>query len=89
MGTGIFLILLFLIFWTLFRFSEYPMNLVDSLMGAIKDFSAQIIPDAIHMEYELLDRHPTKVCLSKENPPRGLKILFYHNFMKIRLSQVQ
>ena len=47
MGTGIFLCLLFLVFWTLFKFAEYPMNLVDSLMGAIKDFSAQIIPDGI------------------------------------------
>ncbi len=47
MGTGIFLILLFLIFWTLFRFSEYPMNLVDSLMGAIKDFSTNMIPDGV------------------------------------------
>ena len=46
-GTGIFLCLLFLVFWTLFKFAEYPMNLVDSLMGAIKDFSAQIIPDGI------------------------------------------
>ena len=47
LGTGVFLCLLFLVFWTLFKFAEYPMNLVDSLMGAIKDFSAQIIPDGI------------------------------------------
>ena len=47
LGTGIFLSLLFTIFWTLFRFSEYPMNLVDSMMGALKKTVAQIMPDGL------------------------------------------
>ena len=47
LGTGIFLSLLFTIFWALFRFSEYPMNLVDSMMGALKKTVAQIMPDGL------------------------------------------
>ena len=46
-GTGIFLSLLFAIFWTLFRFAEYPMNLVDSLMTGIKKITVNIIPDGL------------------------------------------
>ena len=46
-GTSVFLTLLFLVFWTLFKFAEYPMNLVELLMGLIKDFSTQIIPNGI------------------------------------------
>ena len=46
-GTGVFLILLFGIFWTLFRFAEYPMNLVDSIMGWVKGLASNTIPQGL------------------------------------------
>ena len=46
-GTGIFLGLLLAIFWTLFKFAEYPMNLVDSLMGWIKNLASNMIPQGL------------------------------------------
>ena len=50
MGTGIFLGLLFLIFWSLFKFAEYPMMLVELAMGLIKKFTADIMPDGLMEE---------------------------------------
>ena len=46
-GTGFFLGLLFLIFWSLFKFAEYPMMLVESLIDLIKNFASSIIPDGL------------------------------------------
>ena len=46
-GTGLFLGLLFLIFWSLFKFAEYPMMFVEFIMGSIKDFTSNIMSDGL------------------------------------------
>ena len=46
-GTGLFLGLLFLIFWSLFKFAEYPMMFVEFIMGSIKDFTSNAMSDGL------------------------------------------
>ena len=47
MGTGIFLMLLLSIFWMLFSFASYPMELVDNLMTLIKRSIGSLMNDGI------------------------------------------
>ena len=47
MGTGFFLILLFFVFWMIFSFASYPMDLVDSMMTSVKIFVGNILNEGM------------------------------------------
>ncbi|MGB0774770.1 MAG: ferrous iron transport protein B [Akkermansiaceae bacterium] len=44
-GWVIFGVSMFVVFWTIFSFSEYPMDLVGDLFGAIKESISGVLPD--------------------------------------------
>ena len=46
-GTGFFLILLFFIFWMIFSFASYPMDLVDGLMNSVKTFIGNMLNEGM------------------------------------------